>query len=62
MGYKKIVTSRTLFHFKDGSINDETTVFGKRHTFQLISDHRSQKGSSFSSMDILALLDAVGNI
>src|ERR1700679_4120021 len=36
------VTSRTVFHFKDGSIDDETTVFSQRHTFHLISDHRIQ--------------------
>lgn len=41
------VTARTVFHFKDGSIDDETTVFSQRHTFQLISDHRIQKGPSF---------------
>jgi hypothetical protein len=27
------VTARTVFHFKDGSIDDETTVFSQRHTF-----------------------------
>lgn len=48
------VTSRTLFHFKDGSIDDETTVFSQRHTFQLISDHHIQKGPSFPHpMDVL---------
>jgi hypothetical protein len=48
------VTSRTLFHFKDGSIDDETTVFSQRHTFQLISDHRIQRGPSFPHpMDVL---------
>src|SRR5580698_6091639 len=48
------VTSRTVFHFKDGSIDDETTVFSQRHTFQLISDHRIQKGPSFPHpMDVL---------
>jgi hypothetical protein len=41
------VTSRTIFHFKDGSIDDETTVFSPRHVFQLISDHHIQKGPSF---------------
>jgi hypothetical protein len=41
------VTSRTVFHFKDGSIDDETTVFSQRRAFQLISDHRIQKGPSF---------------
>lgn len=41
------ITSRTTFHFKDGSLDDETTVFSQRRTFQLISDHRVQKGPSF---------------
>lgn len=41
------VTIETLFHFKDGSIDDETTVFSQRHTFQLITDRHIQKGPSF---------------
>jgi hypothetical protein len=48
------VTSRTIFQFKDGSIDDETTVFTQRRVFQLISDHRIQKGPSFPHpMDVL---------
>jgi len=48
------VTTRTIFHFKDGSIDDETTVFSQRHSFQLISDHHIQKGPSFPHpMDVL---------
>jgi hypothetical protein len=39
--------SRTLFTFKDGSIDDETTVFTQHRTFQLITDHHIQKGPSF---------------
>lgn len=41
------VTSRLIFHFKDGSIDDETTVFSQHRTLQLISDHHIQKGPSF---------------
>jgi len=41
------VTSRLLFTFKDGSVDDETTVFSQRGNFQLISDHHIQKGPSF---------------
>jgi hypothetical protein len=41
------VTSRLLFRFKDGSIDDETAVFTQRRNFQLISDHHIQKGPSF---------------
>jgi hypothetical protein len=48
------ITSRTVFHFKDGSIDDETTVFSQGRTFQLISDHHIQKGPSFPHpMDVL---------
>jgi hypothetical protein len=41
------VTSRTVFNFKDGSIDDETTVFSQRRRFRLITDHHIQKGPSF---------------
>lgn len=41
------ITAQLTFHFKDGSIDDETTVFSQRHTFQLITDHHVQKGPSF---------------
>lgn len=42
------VTSHVVFHFKDGSTDDETTVFSQRGNFQLISDHHVQKGPFFS--------------
>jgi hypothetical protein len=41
------VTSRLLFRFKDGSVDDETAVFSQRGNFQLIADHHIQKGPSF---------------
>ncbi len=41
------VTSRLVFHFKDGSIHDETVVFTERGLFRLVSDHLVQKGPSF---------------
>ena len=41
------VTSQTLFRFKDGSTDDETTVFSQHHTFQLIAYRRTQKGPTF---------------
>ena len=48
------ITSRLIFHFKDGSIDDETTVFSQRRTLQLITDHHIQKGPSFPHpMDVL---------
>ena len=41
------VTSRLVFHFKDGSLHDETAVFSQRGHFQLISYHLVQKGPAF---------------
>jgi hypothetical protein len=41
------VTSRTTFTFKDGSVDDDTTVYSQRRTLRLISDHHVQKGPAF---------------
>ncbi|MCU1261749.1 MAG: hypothetical protein JWO80_4634 [Bryobacterales bacterium] len=41
------LVSSLIFHFKDGSVDDETTVFSQRRTFQLLSYHHVQKGPSF---------------
>ena len=41
------VVTRVIFHFRDGSIDDETTVFSQQGNFRFISDHHIQKGPSF---------------
>lgn len=41
------VTSRLVFHFKDGSLSDETTVFLQQQQLKLVSDHLIQKGPAF---------------
>ncbi|MDQ6665837.1 MAG: hypothetical protein M3Z23_15765 [Acidobacteriota bacterium] len=41
------VTSHLIFRFKDGSVDDETTVFTQRGQFRLVSDHHIQKGPGF---------------
>lgn len=41
------VRSHLTFHFKDGSLDDETTVFTQRGVFRLISDRHIQKGPYF---------------
>jgi hypothetical protein len=51
------VTSQLLFHFKDGSIDEETTVYSQQRTLQLITDHHIQKGPSFPH-PIDVLIDA----
>ncbi len=41
------VSSRFTLHFRDGSIDDETTVFTQRGTFALVSDRHIQRGPFF---------------
>ena len=41
------VTSRLVFHFRDGSIHDETVVYSQRRRFRLITHHLVQKGPTF---------------
>jgi hypothetical protein len=41
------VTARLVFHFKDGSIHDETSVFSQRQRFRLLTHHLVQKGPAF---------------
>src|SRR5277367_2080358 len=38
---------RLVFHFKDGSLDEETTVYSQNSTFHLISDRLVQKGRAF---------------
>ncbi len=48
-----VISWRTVFRFRDGSIDDEVTVFRQGSTFQLIRDHHIQKGASFPKpMDV----------
>ena len=41
------ITSRLIFHFKDGSVYDDTTIFSQRGAFRVLSDHLVQRGPSF---------------
>jgi hypothetical protein len=41
------VTTETVFHFKDGSLHHETSVYLQDHTFQMLSYHLTQKGPMF---------------
>jgi len=41
------VTAETVFHFRDGSLDDEVAVFTQDKVLRLISDHHVQKGPSF---------------
>lgn len=41
------VVNHLTFHFRDGSLQDETAVFSQRGHFRLISDHIIHKGPAF---------------
>jgi hypothetical protein len=41
------ITNRLTFHFKDGSLQDETVVFTQSGHFRVLSDHLLQKGPTF---------------
>src|ERR1700761_1145409 len=56
------ITIRTIFHFKDGSTDDETTVYSQRRVFHLISDHHIQKGPSFPHPTDLLVNAATGQV
>jgi hypothetical protein len=49
-----MVHSRLFFRFRDGSIDDDRTVFLQRKMLQLVSDHHIQNGPSFPKpLDLL---------
>src|ERR1035438_9429869 len=43
------VAAHLIFHFKDGSLHDETAVYSQLRSFRLLHYHLVQKGPSFSS-------------
>jgi hypothetical protein len=50
-----------IVHFKDGSLQDETTVFSQSGHFRVLSDHLVQKGPTFKHpMDVS--IDAVSGL
>lgn len=42
------VTMRLVYHFVDGSLDDETTTYRQHGTFRLIRNHHIQKGPFFA--------------
>ena len=56
------VTTQTLFTFKDGSVDDETTVFSQHAAFRLITYHRIQKGPYFPHPIDLTIDAASGKV
>jgi hypothetical protein len=55
------VTARLTMHFRDGSLDDETTVFTQRQVFAFLSDHHIQRGPFFKNA-IDAVVESNGNV
>ena len=48
------VINRMTYHFKDGSLQDETAIFSQSGHFRVLSDHLVQKGPTFKrAIDLL---------
>jgi hypothetical protein len=56
------LVSRLIYRFKDGSIDDDTTVFTQRGQFRLISDHRIQRGPTFSKPTDVMIKATTGEV
>jgi hypothetical protein len=56
------VTTRLVFHFGDGSLQDETTVFSQRQNFHLITYHLIQKGPAFPHPSEVSVVTSTGQV
>ena len=54
------IRSRLVFHFKDGSVHDETAVYSQRNVFTLQSYHVVQRGPAFLEDTEISLERASG--
>src|SRR5262249_11962338 len=50
------------FHFRDGSLDDELTVFTQRKAFQLVSHRHIQRGPSFPKTLDMSIDAATGQV
>jgi hypothetical protein len=56
------VTSQLVFRFKDGSRQEETTLFSQRGNFRLISYHLVQKGPAFKNATEVTVTASTGQV
>lgn len=56
------VTSQLLFHFKDGSVHDESAVYSQRRSFRLLSYHLLQKGPAFQHPMEVSVSGSTGQV
>jgi hypothetical protein len=56
------VTNELSFHFKDGSVHEETSVFSQHRVFQLLTYHLVQKGATFKRPTDMSLTVSTGQV
>jgi hypothetical protein len=56
------VTNELVFHFRDGSLHEETTVFSQRKVFQLLTYHLVQKGKAFKRATDMTINASTGKV
>src|SRR5690242_8516477 len=56
------VTSEVSFHFRDGSLQRETTVFSQRRMFRLLSYRLVQKGPAFKRAIDMSIDASTGQV
>jgi len=56
------VTNHLVFHFKDGSLHDETAVYSQRGNFRLLAYHLIQNGPTFGHHTDLSFDTSSGNV
>ncbi len=56
------VTTELTFHFKDGSLQQETAVYSQRKTFQLLTYHQVQKGPTFKRPTDMTIEASTGKV
>jgi hypothetical protein len=56
------ITARLTFHFKDGSVHDETAIYTQSKHLQLVSEHLVQKGPAFPQPVDMSIDGASGQV
>ena len=56
------ITSHLIYHFKDGSRQEETAIFSQRGNFRLISYHLVQKGPAFKQATDVSIVTSTGQV
>jgi hypothetical protein len=56
------VTSHLIFHFKDGSVHEETVLYSQRHSFRVLSYRLVQKGPAFKVPMVVTIAGSTGQV